>query len=168
VTVRPSPLDFGNLIMIEDETVEQITVRNAGDSAVFVSEVATTDRLLAPFGIITDNCSFATLGRGSTCTLIVRFDESDTSGAFAETFSITVEEADGTSEVLTVPVSGSRNGVILGARAFGALERDYYCYNLTTGQFRQESGAIANCRQLGFDASPGDLVQLGVVGITNE
>jgi hypothetical protein len=50
-----------------------ITVTNSGGSNLVIGTVASANPLVAPFSIVTENCSAQTLAPAGTCTIAVRF-----------------------------------------------------------------------------------------------
>jgi hypothetical protein len=79
-----------------------ITVTNTGTANLVVGTIASADPLAAPFSILSNTCSGATVAPTATCTLTVRFAPT-ANGAASDTFDI---PSTGLPTV-TVSVSGS-------------------------------------------------------------
>ncbi|MFQ5598529.1 MAG: choice-of-anchor D domain-containing protein, partial [Nitrospiria bacterium] len=81
-----------------------ITVTNDGNAPLGIGTVALADTLAAPFSILNDNCSGASLLPAGNCTFTVAFSPTAT-GLFNDTFDIPSDDPD--ENPVTVSVSGT-------------------------------------------------------------
>lgn len=108
-------LDFGTASAGSQSSLV-VTFTN-GSSTVSVGEVGAANPLAAPFTIVADTCSNATLAAGATCTVTVRF--SPTVGAeFSDSFGIPVAGEALVNE--TVAVTGTAIDQVLVTTMAGA------------------------------------------------
>jgi hypothetical protein len=82
-----SPYNFGNVVT-GTSAARTFTIRNTGDSALILGQIAHTNPLASPpFSINNDNCSGHTIQPLGTCTFVSRFLPAAT-GTFSDTFDI--------------------------------------------------------------------------------
>lgn len=103
IEVTPLSLDFGEVFIGASEDLE-VTITNAGEGPLTVSEIGGADTLDAPFTIAAETCTAAPVDPGAGCVVTVHFQPA-ADGAFDDTFSIASDDPD--EAVVTVEVSGS-------------------------------------------------------------
>ena len=84
----PAQLDFGNVRPNEQGEVE-LTLTNGPGGAIEIGDVAAANSLAAPFTIVADTCSGASLAPNASCTVRVRFAPTST-GTYPEDFNVPV------------------------------------------------------------------------------
>lgn len=107
-TVAPADdlaVPFGDVTELTSLT-RTITVTNTGTGNLLLGAMADADGLAAPFALVNDNCTAATLTPGGSCTFGVSFSPVAV-GSFQDTLDIPSNDASEPS--VTVTVSG--NGV---------------------------------------------------------
>jgi len=102
IAVEPTSLLFDE-IPAGTSVEETVTVSSTGPDDLVIGSVASSDPLDGPFSIVSDNCSGATLPRGSSCQIVVRFSP-QSAGTFADHFDI--PSNDGANPSVQVAVSG--------------------------------------------------------------
>jgi len=107
VTDQAAPVDdlqmpFGD-ITVGAPSVQTVTISNNGNADLLIGDIALSDRLMSPFGILNDNCSGHTLGPSSACTLTVDFTPTAT-GPFSDSFDIPSSDTD--ENTVTVSLNG--------------------------------------------------------------
>jgi hypothetical protein len=95
-----------------------VTVTNTGPGALVLGTVGMANPLAAPFAILADTCSNATLALSQSCVVTVRFVPA-TEGSFADSFDIPSNDAD--ENPVTIALSGTGLTGIEGAGDIGCF-----------------------------------------------
>lgn len=105
-------VSFGNVT--EGTAADKaITISNDGTAALNIGTIANANVLVAPFSIVTDNCSDQTVAAGADCTLTVRFEAGST-GTFNDSFDIPSDDTD--EATVTITVNGTSGEAALVTR----------------------------------------------------
>lgn len=83
---------------------QTVTVTNSGNANLLVGTIAAANGLVAPFSVVSDNCSGQTVAPAANCTLGVRFQPTG-AGVFNDAFDI--PSNDSADPTITVTVSGT-------------------------------------------------------------
>ena len=108
VTDSVAPIDdldiaFGDVTQASTLS-KTVTITNDGNAGLTIGNIATLDILLAPFSILNDACSGATLAPATDCTMTIRFSPTSI-GSFSDSFDIPSDDSDEAS--LTINLSGA-------------------------------------------------------------
>ena len=100
IAVDSSVLDFGD-VTLNQPMEKTVTVSNRGHTPVTIGTVGNDDTLVAPFTIISDNCSAATLAFEETCTVTIQILLTE-EGTYSDTFDIPNDDPDRNPLIMTV------------------------------------------------------------------
>jgi hypothetical protein len=116
----PAQLSFGNVPPNEQGEVE-LTLTNGPGGTIQIGDVAGANSLAAPFMVVSDNCSNASLAANESCTVRVRFAPTST-GNYTESFNVpvvaptvvnhTIDVEGSSAETHTVTVASGNGGLI--------------------------------------------------------
>jgi uncharacterized repeat protein (TIGR01451 family) len=106
-TVSPSPFGFGNQVVGQPSGAQTFTVTNTGNADLHMQSATTT----GDFAISNDMCSGNTVAAGTTCTIGVTFNPSQT-GSRTGTLSI-VDDAADSPQVVSLSGTGTQPAVSL-------------------------------------------------------
>jgi uncharacterized repeat protein (TIGR01451 family) len=106
-TVSPSPFDFGTQVVGQPSGAQTFTVTNTGNADLHMQSATAT----GDFAISNDMCSAHVVPAGSTCTIGVTFDPSQT-GSRTGTLSI-VDDAADSPQVVSLSGTGTQPAVSL-------------------------------------------------------
>src|SRR5690606_4735319 len=98
-SISPTSLDFG-YVAVGETTTTSVVLSNAG-STVQVGTVGAPNGLVAPFSIVSDDCSDATLASEESCTIEIQFAPTGADD-FEDTFNIPLLAPHTTSEVISL------------------------------------------------------------------
>ncbi len=94
---------FGEVTELTSAT-QTVTITNTGRGSLLLGAVALANPLAAPFAVVNDSCSGATVAPAANCTFNVRFLPGSV-GTFSDSLDVPSNDADEPS--ITVSVSGS-------------------------------------------------------------
>lgn len=97
-----------NAVTVGGNATNTLTIHNDGDANLVVG---TLDGLAAPFSLVNNTCSGATVASGGSCTVGVRFAPTAT-GNFADTLNVPSNDASDPSVAVAVSGSGTAAGGI--------------------------------------------------------
>ncbi len=149
ITVTPSTLKFGSVLVGSTSAPQNVTVGNAGDSPLSVKSAVTS----GPFAVSDDACSGAgAIAPGGTCQIAVVFAPSD-SGSVSGT--LTISSDGGTA---TVALSGTGSpvadlNVSIGASPNPVKRKNNLTYAITV----QNAGPSAASGTLVTDGLPSNV-----------
>ncbi|MGE5699988.1 MAG: VWA domain-containing protein [Deltaproteobacteria bacterium] len=107
IGVSSTNIAFGNVVW-NNVSDQAITIQNtaaAGSDNLSIGQIASSNPLLAPFGIASDNCSGVKLEPTQTCAFNVRFSPTNQGSGLSDFFDIPSDDPIKSS--LTVAVSGN-------------------------------------------------------------
>ena len=108
ILVSSTQIDFGDTIL--DNISEKVfTIRNVGSSTLTIGQIAQTDPLVPPFGILNNTCSGIGLTANQTCTFNVQFSPTSQGKGFTDSFDIPSNDSNFNS--VTVSVTGNAEGL---------------------------------------------------------
>ncbi len=84
--LSPTRLDFGNVAANQTADLA-LTLTNNGSADLVMGAIGALDPLAAPFSILADGCSGATLASAGTCQVTVRFAPTG-DGSFSDSFDV--------------------------------------------------------------------------------
>jgi CSLREA domain-containing protein len=107
ISVSATSLDFGIVFSgnVSSAPADRIvTVTNSGPGALMIGAVALANTLAAPFSVLSDSCSNATLALSQSCAVTVRFAPT-TNGSFTDSFDIPSNDSD--ENPVTISLNGT-------------------------------------------------------------
>jgi VWFA-related protein len=104
IVLSTTQLDFSGVV-IDNFSDRSITVQNTGTAALAIGQIAP---LAAPFEIVEDNCSGASLAPSGTCSIKIRFSPTD-QNSYPGSFNIPSNDSD--ENPVAVTLSGLGRGL---------------------------------------------------------
>ncbi len=106
ISVSPSSVDFGDVVVNSSSNSEDVVVSNTGKGDLKITSVKLSGTNASMFSIITESCSSATLAENDECHIYVDFTPTSTG---SKTSKLDISSNDPAHPVLSVNMSG--NGV---------------------------------------------------------
>jgi PKD repeat protein len=104
VSVAPSSVSFGSIVVRQRSSDETVTVRNAGSERLRLQTLKLDGADVNQFRKSADGCSGKTLGPGQACTVKVRFQPTTVGEQRAE---LLVPTDDPNAEPVSIPLDGT-------------------------------------------------------------
>jgi VWFA-related protein len=104
ITLSTTQLDFSGVV-IDNFSDRSITVQNTGTAALTIGQIA---QLSAPFAIVEDNCSGASLSPSGTCSIKIQFSPTN-QNSYTGSFNIASNDSD--ENPVAVTLSGLGRGL---------------------------------------------------------
>ena len=107
ITVTPTALAFGNVVVKTNSAYRVVTVSNDGTASLSIGTVTQGGTNRNQFSTANDSCSGRTLARGQACTVSVRFSPT-TRGLKTATLVISSNDPDENPVAVQLSGTGTR------------------------------------------------------------
>jgi len=111
INVSANNLSFGNVVWnsTSEQTIWVQNTASAGSDNLVIGQIAQANPLVAPFSILTDNCSGRRLAPTATCPLLVLFSPTSQGSGLTDSFDIPSNDPNKPS--VRVDVGGNGRGL---------------------------------------------------------